>query len=99
MYVIAGKFKCKPEKKGDLLAVVENLLGPSRLEEGCLSYDCYEDATSPGNFLFFEEWRSREDIDLHFTMPYFTNAMTVFPDLVIGAPEIKIYKVDTVENA
>lgn len=99
MYVIAGKFKCKADKKAELLAVVEGLLAPSRTEEGCTSYNCYEDTSTPGNFLFFEEWRSREDINLHFTMPYFTNAMTVFPGLIVGAPEIKIYKVDTVEDA
>lgn len=98
MYVIAGKFKCKPEKKDELLSVIESLVIPSRAEDGCISYNCHEDVFTAGDFLFFEEWRSQEDIDLHFTKPYLIAAMTAFPDLIVGAPEIKIYKIDTVRN-
>lgn len=98
MYVIAGKFTCQPNKTEALLAVVDSLLEPSRSEEGCISYHFYEDRNTPGDFLFFEEWRSREDIDLHFTKAYFLAAMELFPDLIIGSADIKIYQVESTEK-
>jgi len=98
MYIIAGKLSCKPDTIGKMTALATKLTTLSRRESGCISYCFYEDKTVPGDFLFFEEWRDRKDIDVHFQKPYFLAAMKEFPHLISGAPVIKIYQIANVEE-
>jgi len=49
-----------------LLALVE----PSRAEEGCVSYDMHQSKDDPAVWLAYENWRSEEDLALHFEKPY-----------------------------
>lgn len=97
MHVIAGKFKVKPERIKDLIALSTGMFGPSRAESGCISYNFYEDKGSEHSFLFFEEWESQEAIDRHFSTPHFKNFMEKFPDMILGQPSIKIYEVKDVK--
>lgn len=41
------------------------LAAATRQEQGCLRYDLFESAASPGTFVTLEEWRSQEDLDAH----------------------------------
>ncbi|MEZ5428215.1 MAG: putative quinol monooxygenase [Pyrinomonadaceae bacterium] len=41
------------------------LIGPSRLEKGCLSYDLHQAADDPNLFVFFESWASPADLERH----------------------------------
>jgi quinol monooxygenase YgiN len=48
-----------------LEAELRALVGPTRREEGCLTYDLYRGAELPGSFLLHEVWASREHHRLH----------------------------------
>ncbi len=98
MHIIAGKFKCKAGAKDDLVKLVADLMAPSRQEEGCIQYSFYEDQFAPNTFLFYEEWRSRDDIEAHFSKPYFTSFMQGLSNLIDGQPNIKIFDISTVEE-
>ena len=37
---------------------------------GSLGYSCYEDIAERNVFIFYEEWRAKEDIDAHLAQPY-----------------------------
>lgn len=41
------------------------LVEPTRREAGCISYDFHQDAEDKCSFMFYENWRSREDLDRH----------------------------------
>jgi quinol monooxygenase YgiN len=43
-----------------LEAELRALVGPSRKEEGCFTFDLYRDADAPGAFLLHEVWASRD---------------------------------------
>jgi quinol monooxygenase YgiN len=43
-----------------LEAELRALIGPSRKEEGCLSFDLYRALETPGAFLLYEVWASRD---------------------------------------
>lgn len=51
----------------ELLALIE----PTRAEAGCLAYDLYGAADTPGLFTLHEEWASREDHERHTQTPHF----------------------------
>jgi quinol monooxygenase YgiN len=42
--------------KAELLKLIEI----TRAEEGCINYDLHQDNENPANFLFYENWESRE---------------------------------------
>src|SRR5258708_1184381 len=44
-----------------LEAELRALVGPTRREQGCLTYDVYRGTELPGAFLLHEVWASRED--------------------------------------
>lgn len=92
MKVLSGKFKAKPDRVKDVIELARGMFGPSRSEPGNISYNFYEDKGNEFHFLFFEEWKSQEAIDFHFSTPYFKNFMERFPDMIEGSPEIKIYE-------
>ena len=49
-------------------AVAEALIAciePTLAEDGCLQYDLHRDNTTPGLFLFYENWASREQWQVH----------------------------------
>jgi quinol monooxygenase YgiN len=48
-----------------LEAELRALVGPTRREQGCLTYDLYRGAELPGSFLLHEVWASREHHRLH----------------------------------
>jgi quinol monooxygenase YgiN len=57
----------------DLLleAELRALVGPTRREQGCLTYDVYRGAELPGSFLLHEVWASREHHRLHTQTPHY----------------------------
>ena len=60
----------KPEKRGELLRVLEGFVKPTRSEAGCVSYHLHVSDSDPNLFVFYENWRTRKDLDEHLRMPY-----------------------------
>jgi quinol monooxygenase YgiN len=54
-----------------LEAELRALVGPTRREQGCLTYDLYRGADLLGAFLLHEVWASREHHRLHTQTPHF----------------------------
>ncbi|HXN25156.1 MAG TPA: putative quinol monooxygenase [Candidatus Dormibacteraeota bacterium] len=48
-----------------------SLVAPTRAEEGCLTYDLYRAAETPGLFMLHEAWTSREHHTRHTRTPHF----------------------------
>jgi quinol monooxygenase YgiN len=54
-----------------LEAELRALVGPTRREQGCLTYDLYRGVDLPDAFLLHEVWASREHHRLHTQTPHF----------------------------
>jgi len=59
------------EKKKEVLQTVRAMLGPIRLERGCISCNCYVDVEDESVLFFEEEWKSREDLENHLRSDHF----------------------------
>lgn len=68
-YVIAT-MQIKPGKNEEIKAAAAPLLVSTRAEAGCIRYDLTQDTSNPDVMIFIEEWRSKEDVDLHMTQPH-----------------------------
>jgi len=54
-----------------LEAELRALVGPTRKEDGCLTYDLHRSVDAPSAFLLHEVWASREAHSLHTNTPHF----------------------------
>jgi len=63
----------RPREGQELLleAELRALVGPTRKEEGCLSYELYRSSEAPTRFMLHEVWASREDHAHHTNTPHF----------------------------
>ena len=93
MIVLAAKFTGKPDKKSEILRRVGVITPLSRAESGCVTYDFYEKQSGGNEFLFFEEWRDQAALDGHFQTQHFADFVKALPELIEGAPKIRIYEV------
>ena len=54
-----------------LEAELRALVGPSRKEDGCLTFDLHRSVDTPGGFLLHEVWASRDAHSEHIHTPHF----------------------------
>ncbi|WP_442943302.1 putative quinol monooxygenase [Nocardia sp. NBC_00565] len=47
-----------------------SFVAPTREEDGALQYHFHEDVDDPSTFVFYEVWRSKEDLDRHLELPH-----------------------------
>lgn len=64
------------------------LVPPTREEEGCLAYELYESAASPGTFVTQERWRGQGDLDGHLQTAHVQQALAAAGDALATAPGI-----------
>jgi quinol monooxygenase YgiN len=64
-------FKAREGQESLLEAELRALVGPTRREEGCITYDLHRGVEADDTFLLHEVWVSREDHRLHTLTPHF----------------------------
>ncbi|MEV6278629.1 putative quinol monooxygenase [Nocardia sp. NPDC051832] len=69
-YALMGFARPKPGRVEELKELLLSFVAPTRVEEGALEYHFHEDADDPSTFVFYEVWRSKEDLDRHLSLPY-----------------------------
>ncbi len=47
-----------------------SLVNPTRSEAGCINYDLHQAADEKSQFMFFENWKSMEDLERHRETPH-----------------------------
>lgn len=71
-------------KEGELekaIMLYEDLVSLSRLEEGCVFYDLFQDDENPRILAVFEEWESREALLHHQTSEHFKRIVPLLGEL------------------
>ena len=62
---VMGQARAKGGHEADVRAGLRAFIGPARQENGCISYELFEDVQYTGSFYTVEKWESREALDLH----------------------------------
>ncbi len=93
MLILIAKFNAKPECREKLIGLAKNAMGPSRAEQGCITYDFLQDPFEPDSFTFYEKWESMDDLELHFEEPHFKEFAEKVPELIIGEPSLVSYEI------
>ena len=71
--IVTSEFIPKQGKHEDLLAIFKPLIEETRKEPGCLVFDCTNEQGTD-NFIFFEKYRSEEDLEKHLRSAHYLKA-------------------------
>ena len=73
---ILARITAAPGKEDLVRSELEKLVPITRAEEGCLQYDLHLDNETPGFFVFYENWESRELWQAHMNAPHLAAYMS-----------------------
>jgi|SRR5450755_3264371 quinol monooxygenase YgiN len=93
MIVVVGRVRTDADKRADLVRVGQAVASPSRAEAGCINYRLYEDTEIENDFVFVEEWESREALEQHFATSHVREFMQAIPATLVAPPDVKFHTV------
>jgi quinol monooxygenase YgiN len=91
--MITAKLSIKPEKIKDFISVAKEMIEKSNKENGCKSYQLYQDPYNNTSFIFVEEYKNQAAVDAHFATDYFKAFGPKIANLVKEPTKIKIVTV------
>ena len=91
---IVARIKAKTGREEALAAELAKLVAPTLREEGCLQYDFHRDLEDPGNFLFFENWATKAQWEVHMETDHLKAYRAAAEDLVEVFELFQMEKVD-----
>lgn len=89
---VVATFQARPGKEAALREALIALLGPTRKEPGCISYDMHTSPEDPAKFLFYETWQSKDDLDAHMRSPHIQKLVPRVEELCVAFPQIMIWE-------
>ncbi|MBI4891022.1 MAG: antibiotic biosynthesis monooxygenase [Acidobacteria bacterium] len=88
LLTVVAEMRALPGKEAELRQALLDCIEPTRAEEGCVQYDLHESTDTPGHFIFYENWTSREALDRHLATPHLQKLGSLTPVLVEGGVRI-----------
>ncbi|TPJ23356.1 putative quinol monooxygenase [Mesorhizobium sp. B2-8-3] len=88
-HTVIGTVIAKPETREELQEILSGFVEPTRAEDGCISYDFHVDPADPCVFMFYENWRSKDDLDRHLAMPHLKPLFDRLDQLLASPVEIR----------
>ncbi|KJG59890.1 antibiotic biosynthesis monooxygenase [Photobacterium kishitanii] len=76
MIYLLAEIKANPNCTEKAQALLESLIAPTHLEEGCESYKLFADQNVAGLFVMQEVWHSQAHLDAHLESAHFLNFLT-----------------------
>ena len=98
MIIITSTAKIKAQHFKDAVALAKTHVASSRLEEGCLSHQYFEDPENERNLVFLECWRDQEAINFHFTQSYSQTMSASFKAWSDGPLSLEFHHVEKTDR-
>ena len=88
MLKVVATLIAKPDKIEETKAALSSLVPPTQAEEGCISYELFQSADDPTEFVTIEEWVDEAAMGEHMASDHIAAALAVVPDILAAAPKI-----------
>ena len=75
-------------KKEEVVRFLRSLIGPTRVETGCLNCHLYQDMNDECAITWMEQWRSQDDLNRHVRTPQYKRILAAL-DMSDAKPEIR----------
>ncbi|MEA2272476.1 MAG: hypothetical protein QOI98_1184 [Solirubrobacteraceae bacterium] len=93
MVIVIARFRPRPERLDEFVAVLKDVQEASRADDGCLHYGYYSEVADPLNYVAVEEWRDADALDAHLRQPHVARLVAALPEHSDGAPEVLVHEV------
>lgn len=88
---VIARLVAKPGKEDALRSVLKGLIGPTRKEPGCITYELLHNKDHAREFTFVEEWKDEAALEAHFATDHIKNALGKFPELLAEDLDLRKY--------
>lgn len=68
--ILTAMVKARAGEEAAVKEALLSLVGPTRKEPGCLCYNLHQSKADPTQFMFYEQWASKEALDAHGKTPH-----------------------------
>ena len=85
---VVAVLTAKPGSERIVEDALTALVGPTRAEEGCVSYTLSVSTADPSSFVTVERWRSQSDLDAHLQTDHVQRALAVAGEHLAVPPAI-----------
>lgn len=92
---IIATLKAKPGRSEELGKRLLALVQPTRAEAGCISYDLHRSTEDRDLWMFYENWRSKADLDAHIQTPYLQALIKDVPELTVDGLKIHYFSMES----
>ena len=89
---IIGMVVAKDETREELRRILAAQVAPTRAEGGCINYHFHASEDDPNVFMFYENWRSKADLDAHLKTPHLQPLFGRLDELLARPVDIKFYE-------
>lgn len=93
MIIVIAKLRAKAGHADDFVRLGKDIVKGTVQEEGCITFEMLQDPTDPESFTYYEKWRSREDLELHFKEDHFIEFGEAIQTMLDGEVSIVLYEV------
>ena len=91
MIKVVAKNFVKADKLSEVLGLYKELVEFTRKEEGCTTYELYQDEKDATIVAMIEEWESRAALEEHFKSEHFTRIVPKLKAFMVKETDINIY--------
>jgi quinol monooxygenase YgiN len=88
MIQVTLRIVAPPEKRDEVIRTFRTLLGPTRVQRGCIRCGLYQDVEQENGLSYIEQWETRADLETHLRSDQFWRLLTLI-DLSTEPPEIE----------
>ena len=92
MITVTAHIKAKRGLENKLMEELLSLVDPTRSEAGCITYDLYRAQENHSIFMFYESWKSKDDLEQHLQKPYLKSFMEKADELLAEPVTISLWE-------
>jgi quinol monooxygenase YgiN len=89
---VFATIKARNGREDEVREALLALISPTRAEEGCINYDLHQSESDPRIFIFYENWRSRRDLDEHLRKAHIQDFLERAEALLEGPVDIQLFR-------
>jgi len=89
---VFARMKAKDGMEEDVRQGLLSLARQTKSEEGCIDYELHQSVDDKALFMFYENWRSKEDLDKHFEMPYLTSFLQKADQILSQPADVTLWE-------
>ena len=97
MIIVTLRIKVPGNRRKEFLDSARLIVGPTKVQPGCIGCNFYQDLDEPDAVLLVEEWESRENLEHHIKSDSYRIILSLM-ELSDEAPEIKFNTISKTEG-